>query len=1355
MQRFFKGRGIYRHSCPNCGGANIEARLIRGLPCPQCISDNLLSRNSRKEYDILTVNELLKEARSLNNYRELALLEEESLRLIRFFEKAVESPPWGAQRTWARRLARRDSFSIVAPTGVGKTTFGVVASIYYACNGEKAYIILPTTPLVQQVERKALSVVEKVGCDPGILVIHSKLGRKKRQEAMEKLEKGEFGVLVTTAAFARKNVDLVSKTKYRLVFVDDVDAVLKSAKSVDTVLKIVGFTEEDLEKGVELLRLQMRRASLYNRLARLQEHRRVQAENVRKELARVEARISKLQEYINSVKNNVASLIVSTATGRPRGARVKLFRSLLGFEAGGRSDLGLRRVYDTYTYPDNGIVERVVELVRRLGKGGLVYVPIDQGIEGAETIAEKLRNEGIKAEAFHSKKPTRIIDEYARGELDVLVGVANYYGVLVRGLDLPEVVRYAIFAGVPRHKFSADIGDPHPARMIRLLSLLVEAPMEDIANTARIYMARLRDLMRRLSPAALHMIAERVMSGDVDESGSPTRLVAEAYNFLRQAMEEDDVWEFLESRTDVAVIKEDDKRYVLIADAPTYIQASGRTSRLYAGGITRGLSVVIVDYKQVLNGLIRRTQWFVEAKWHRLEDLDLDKVLREIDEDRRKVKELKRGAIKLKDLVKTALLVVESPNKARTIAGFFGQPSIRLLPGGLRVYEVAVGDYILSIAASGGHVYDLSPFADKGDYRILGESAKNDIFGVLIEENKKDKEFIPVYTSIKRCLDCGHQFTADVDKCPVCGSTRIRDSRQIVSDLRRIAWEVDTVLIGTDPDVEGEKIGWDVSVLLKPYSRRIERLEFHEVTKRAILEALKSTREFDQNLIDAQIVRRVEDRWIGFSLSPLLWCHFWRRHYCELLKEFYAVPGKKQMFISHELERCSSMKFYYNLSAGRVQTPVLGWIVQRTHESKKKVLALRIYIDGTYLSTRIDEIKGEVIELQKALKGKKLVEHEVSIEQLEEKEDNLYPPPPYTTDTLLFDASRILRMSAPETMRLAQNLFEWGLITYHRTDSTRVSDKGIQVAREWLSERFGESYKEFFKPRQWSEGGAHEAIRPTRPIDADRLRNLVDEGILEFPGQITQRHLRLYDLIFRRFIASQMREARVRRVKYKVSFPPYNAWFEVERVILAAGSENEMGFLLIWPYSRISDELPLGSFWSKIEVYKVPLVPLYTQGDVIEEMKKRGIGRPSTYAKIIETLLRRRYITRPPGAKGDYLISTIRGEHVYNYLTRNIVEYKDDFKPLGDKAVEVIGSIPQLVSEERTRQLEQRMTEIETGKTTRVKVLTEVYNEIGPLASAISKIPVELKQSKQPHSPFHECISMATIVVSSREGRRT
>ncbi len=1393
-------RGVYRHACPNCGGPNSEARLASGLPCPLCLPDGLApSKSDRPE-----IAEILRLRGSLKHYANLVSLDRETASLIEFFRRAVGSRPWGAQRTWARRLARGDSFAIIAPTGVGKTTFGLAASLYYACRGLKSYIVLPTTTLVMQAQRKLEAMIERSGCRARVLAIHSKMGRKARLEALKSLENGDFDVLITTMAFARMKVDdIAGRYRFRLIFVDDVDAAIKSGRSVDVVLRIAGFDEEAIEAGVEVLRLQREvarlQASLQALRARLrraasEEERARLRERLEREQARLEeaaGRLRRLEALIAEKRRGAASLIVSSATGRPRGQRVRLFKVLLGFEAGGRGDLGLRNVVDSYKEPEGSVEEEVVRLVELLGDGGLVFVPMDDGIEGAERLAslinERLSRKGLRAEAYHAKKPVSILEAFQNGEINVLVGVANYYGALVRGLDLPARVRYAVFAGVPRHKFSARIEDPHPARLLRLVSILAETGIEDVASEARRHLASLRRIVRRMSPAALQALAERAARGEISGPQDPAAAVLAAQRFVEEALSRDDVWRALES-LDVAIVVEGGKRYLLVPDPATYLQASGRTSRLYAGGITKGLSVVVVDYPSLFRGLMKRVSWLTETRWVRFEDLDLGRLLREIDEDRERVRRVIEGRVEAPELVKTALLIVESPNKARTIARFFGQPSVRLLPGGLRAYEVAMGDLILTIAASGGHVYDLVRSVDERDLHVVSGELEPyeegaDALGVIRGVRRDgSRDYLPVYTSLKRCMVCGYQFVDEgVKRCPRCGSTLIRDSLSLVEDLRRLAWEVDMVFIGTDPDTEGEKIGWDVALLIKPYNPNIDRLEFHEVTKKAILEALRARRGFHQGLIDAQIVRRVEDRWIGFTLSPLLWCDFWPR-YCDKLvntsKEgvyYVVIDGVAHRFRLGDSEaldyeaclrtlKSKGLEVNTNLSAGRVQTPTLGWIVKRTLEARTKipVVLIDVNLGGEYVVRA--RLRGDYDEdPEAAALARKL--HSMSAKQGDESKQaqlevgsgswgELPPPPPYTTDAMLADASRLLGMGAPEAMRLAQDLFEWGLITYHRTDSTRVSEKGMEVARDYLFEAFGDAAKKLYRPRQWGEGGAHEAIRPTRPLDAERLQLLVEEGSLEVAGELTRRHMRLYDMIFRRFMASQMAPAGVLRARLRLQLD-VDGDKEVidlgERIVWIGsyppveGVDVEKGFTLMWRHVDASVSRDLAeraltgggkiSVTIKITARKQGKKPLYTHGDVVSLMKQRGIGRPSTYAKIIDTLITRRYVIEVPKRDPRFLNATRRGILVYYYLAYELADARSD--EYGGLA-RVLSRVPQLVSEERTRQLEKAMSEIEEGLRNRVEVLSEIHDELRELLEAVALASARPRHLKSREGPPRE-----------------
>ncbi|RLE69030.1 MAG: reverse gyrase, partial [Thermoprotei archaeon] len=370
----------------------------------------------------------------------------------------------------------------------------------------------------------------------------------------------------------------------------------------------------------------------------------------------------------------------------------------------------------------------------------------------------------------------------------------------------------------------------------------------------------------------------------------------------------------------------------------------------------------------------------------------------------------------------------------------------------------------------------------------------------------------------------------------------------------------------------------------------------------------------------------IEDRWIGFELSQILQKVFKNR----------------------------------NLSAGRAQTPTLGWIIQRFKEHlEKRDITL---IEGDGISLRVEGKIGTPGEA-KAI-----------VEVLAEEEVNLPPPPPFATNEMLREANRVLKLGASEIMDLAQNLFETGLITYHRTDSHRVSDAGLRVARVFLGDRF--------RPRTWEEGGAHECIRPTKPMTVEDLVRYVREGVLKPQVKLTRNHMRLYDLIFRRFMASMSEVAKLMRQRVRISIEGTS--FELERYVRIA----EPGWTRIYPYGvRVEQPLRSGEVLVRIEHRKVPKVPLYTQGDVIATMRERGIGRPSTYAVILQKLLMRRYVIERRGK----LIPTKLGMTVYEYLTKNY---------------------PNLISEERTRALERKMSLVEEGEADYQRIIGEVYQEI-------------------------------------------
>ncbi|MEM4463630.1 MAG: reverse gyrase [Fervidicoccaceae archaeon] len=1229
-----KGLGIYLKQCPNCGGPISDDRLNKGLACEKCLPGIY---SELKPEDLFKA---LEEAGTIKNLREKLLVEKETDEFKSIFERALGFPPWSSQLAWARRVFEKRSFSIIAPTGIGKTAFGLLLALYFAMKGKKSYLVFPTTPLVIQMCEKLSAFNNKINAvdSDRILCLHGSLKQSEKKAALERLNNGSFSILITTSKFMISRSENLSSYNFDLIFIDDVDSVLRSKKSIDSTLHVVGFSSEEIEIAMEAIKLKRKIASGHGN-------------------DEDEKRLNEILNKLDGAKKRIKSnLIVSSATGRARGSRALLFRELLGFQIGGRTEL-FRNVDDFYEIVDkSNLEEKVAELVMRLGKGGLIFVPSDMGVSYAEDLVNRLREKGIKAESFHSKSH-RILSAFQRGELDVLVGVATYYGVMVRGLDLPAVIRYAVFTSPPRFKFSLDLKEAHPFNALRLLSIISESEIPAISYKAKKILVPLRKIIRRLSPSALQMLSsDSKLSAELE---SIRKQLNQAKDFLREAFKDERVLRALRESGEIFIEKHRDITYLIMPDAKTYIQATGRTSRLYAGGLTKGLAITLIDSSELplLLSLQRILSFYIDNfEFLQLREEKLQRTIEEVDRDRKKLIDTLEGreAPRIRELVKTAIMIVESPNKARTIASFFGKPSIRILPSGGRIYEVSIGNISLSITSTEGHILDLVPRAesDVAEYAKL----KKELYGVLYDDSRKI--FIPVYSTIKKCRKCGHQFVEELTSCPICNNTNIFDKDETIRALRDIVTEYDKVLIATDPDAEGEKIGWDVAALLRPLSREIRRIEFHEVTRKAILEALKNERLIDEKLVKAQIVRRIEDRWIGFSLSRKLQTDFW----IELCR-------KKGM---------SNCRENRNLSAGRVQTPVLGWIVERYNN----------YLKSTSLVCSVDvNISGKMRTFEFLVKDRleKGEGEKLQVRIVNEEKVKLSPPPPFTTDTLISEANRILRFSSSEVMKLAQDLFELGLITYHRTDSTRVSSSGIEIAREYLKRVKGEKWKDSFVPRTWGEGGAHEAIRPTKPFSREELVRLIEEGEIEFVKLPTNRHLLLYDLIFKRFIASQMKHAEVIRQRVEIQFNKIRE----EREILT-NKIIEHGFLEMYQTLKLETPFAEGEFEvSSIKYYRKKLLPLYTQGEVVAMMKERGIGRPSTYATIISKLQERRYVME--SKKHGKLIPTELGINIFNYL---IEKFKE------------------MVSEERTRALENKMDKISEGRINYLDVIAELYEEI-------------------------------------------
>ena len=425
------------------------------------------------------------------------------------------------------------------------------------------------------------------------------------------------------------------------------------------------------------------------------------------------------------------------------------------------------------------------------------------------------------------------------------------------------------------------------------------------------------------------------------------------------------------------------------------------------------------------------------------------------------------------------------------------------------------------------------------------------------------------------------------------------DKRKVVSELKKAAKEADVVWLASDEDREGEAISWHLFETLGLQEEKTRRIVFHEITKTAILNAIGNPRQIDMNLVNAQQARRVLDRLVGFELSPVLW-----------------------------------RKIQPKLSAGRVQSVALRLVVDKereilsfTPEQYYKVDAL-FHPEGTpdnvivkaTLDKRFPDLESAKTFLEKCIGAT------FTISSIEKKEAVRTPAAPFTTSTLQQEASRKLRLSVSQTMSIAQKLYEHGLITYMRTDSTNLSSLAINTARKFICDNFGESYSKTRQYKTKAKGAqeAHEAIRPTY------IENTSIEG--------TPQERKLYELIWKRTVASQMSDARLLKTDIKVTGDKAEEKFNVQASqVLFDGflklymegtdepvQDEEMTIL---PEMNIGDRMFEQGMTAECKFTSAP--SRYSEATLVKKLEELGIGRPSTYAPTISTLTKGRgYITK-------------------------------------------------------------------------------------------------------------------------------
>ncbi|GAB4213628.1 MAG: type I DNA topoisomerase [Synechococcales cyanobacterium] len=516
----------------------------------------------------------------------------------------------------------------------------------------------------------------------------------------------------------------------------------------------------------------------------------------------------------------------------------------------------------------------------------------------------------------------------------------------------------------------------------------------------------------------------------------------------------------------------------------------------------------------------------------------------------------------------TALVIVESPTKARTIRGF--------LPKGYEVH------------ASMGHVRDLPQSAADIPEDLKSEDWAK--IGVNVQQN-----FEPLYIIPK-------------------------DKQKVVRELKTALKGVDELILATDEDREGESISWHLLQVLKP-KVPIKRMVFHEITREAIQSALSHCREVDERLVRAQETRRILDRLVGYTLSPLLW-----------------------------------KKIAPKLSAGRVQSVAVRLLVERERQRRAfrsgqfwdlhaqlqttgdPFPAVLVTLKGKRLATGqdFDAATGEIAvgrdvvrlnETEAVALRERLQSLPWQVSQIEQRQVNRKPSPPFTTSTLQQESNRKLRLSAQETMRIAQRLYEEGYITYMRTDSVHLSDQAIQAARQCVESMYGKPYLSP-SPRQFttkSKGAqeAHEAIRPA----GSQFRVPAETGL-------SGRELDLYDLIWKRTVASQMAEARVLQIGVtvdvgdagfrasgkRIEFPGFfRAYVEGSDDPTAAIEDQEVHL----PPLAVGDQPQCRALNAMGHETQPP--DRFTEAALVKTLESEGIGRPSTYASIIDTIISRGY----------------------------------------------------------------------------------------------------------------------------------
>lgn len=574
------------------------------------------------------------------------------------------------------------------------------------------------------------------------------------------------------------------------------------------------------------------------------------------------------------------------------------------------------------------------------------------------------------------------------------------------------------------------------------------------------------------------------------------------------------------------------------------------------------------------------------------------------------------------------LLVVESPTKARTIGKYLGKD--------------------FEVVATVGHLRDLP--------------------------------------GNKMGVDLAHDFEIEYQIDP--------QKRKVVDSLKKAAANADQIILASDPDREGEAIAWHVKWILENETKKktkekvlnIVRATFHEITKEAVEEALKNSREIDMDLVDAQQGRRVLDRVVGYSLSPMLWKKVRRGLSAGRVQ---SVAVRLICEREKEIENFKREKFY------RVAVDLGGFTADlikidgKSVESKQKL----DLFDGEYnYAKSIFSSRDEVDDFVGKL-GKDYV-----VEKIDERETSRSPLPPYTTSKLQQAAARRMGWSGKQTMSMAQRLYEKGLITYHRTDSVYLSEKAIVDFRKFIGLEYGDQYLSnkvrVFKNTSKNAQEAHEAIRPTK-------------AELVMPEDIDSKELKLYQMIWKRAVATQAAAAKMKNST--VTFANGNALFKSFGVIMLFD-----GFLKITGEQHEDQLLPQMAVGNSVVGKKVEVVetetnppPRYTDASLVASLERQGIGRPSTYAPIISTIQLRQYVEKDEGK----FKPTVLGQAANEFLVKNF---------------------PDILSLPFTAEMEEDLDRVALGKENWKKMMKTFWNkfegEVKSVGETAERVKVEVEK---------------------------